>query len=65
MVGRRLRAATALRRPQGLNATRPTVQFVNRFVELDRSERVLQVGRRVWAQVIPLVLFLGGAALVL
>ncbi|QXE36454.1 pentapeptide repeat-containing protein [Streptomyces sp. GMY02] len=64
-VGRLLRVSMALRRHQGLNGTRPTARFVNRLVELDRSERVLQAGRRVWAQVIPFLLFLCGAALAL
>ncbi|GAA4805186.1 pentapeptide repeat-containing protein [Streptomyces ziwulingensis] len=62
-VGRRLRAATAVRRHQGLGNTTPAADFRRHLAEADRSERVLRAGSRVWSLYVPLVLALCGVTL--
>ncbi|MDQ0941813.1 pentapeptide repeat-containing protein [Streptomyces sp. V1I1] len=60
---RQLRVSTALRRHQGLSSATPAAQFLDRLLEMDRSARVLEVGRRIWSQIIPSALLLCGTAL--
>ncbi|MGW1258894.1 pentapeptide repeat-containing protein [Streptomyces sp. NPDC002513] len=60
VVGSQLRASTALRRFQGLPPTSP---YLPDLVELDRSTRQLQAGRRIWTRIIPCALVLSSVTL--
>ncbi|MDX3527958.1 pentapeptide repeat-containing protein [Streptomyces sp. ID05-39B] len=62
-VRRRLRAAVALRRHQGVVSPVPADALLRRLVEADRSARVLAAGRRVWCLAVPFTLVVSAVVL--
>ncbi|MEV5487362.1 pentapeptide repeat-containing protein [Streptomyces bobili] len=62
-VRRRLRAALALRRYQGVVSPVPADALLRRLVETDRSARVLAAGRWVWCLAVPLALVVSAVLL--
>ncbi|USQ82372.1 pentapeptide repeat-containing protein [Streptomyces phaeoluteigriseus] len=63
VLRRRLRAALALRRHQGVVSSVPADELLRRLVEADRSARVLAAGRRMWCLAVPFTLLAGAVLL--